>query len=250
MTPRVIFASLGLAVLAACQPAVPDSGSGVGFDNSIEAQRQREAALASSTISVPPPSPVNAAPLGSTGGLVDNSPATTAAETQRVLDATRPAPLGYAALNSGVEPLQASPSNPAPVAVDTAGISDENNFDAVAERQTIQSDAARIAQNRAQYQVIQPEALPDRTDDGGPNIVKYALQTSHPRGQRQYARSGFSSQAKFARNCAAYPSPDQAQIDFLSRGGPERDRKGLDPDGDGYACDWDPTPFRQAAISE
>ena len=41
-------------------------------------------------------------------------------------------------------------------------------------------------------------------------------------------------------------SPDQAQIDFLSKGGPERDRLSLDPDGDGYACGWDPRPFRKA----
>ena len=34
----------------------------------------------------------------------------------------------------------------------------------------------------------------------------------------------------------------------LPCGGPERDPRGLDPDGDGFACDWDPAPFR-AAVS-
>ena len=29
-------------------------------------------------------------------------------------------------------------------------------------------------------------------------------------------------------------------------GGPERDQFGIDPDGDGYACSWDPSPFRKA----
>ncbi len=29
-------------------------------------------------------------------------------------------------------------------------------------------------------------------------------------------------------------------------GGPERDQFGIDPDGDGYACRWDPSPFRKA----
>ena len=38
--------------------------------------------------------------------------------------------------------------------------------------------------------------------------------------------------------------PDQAQQDFLAKGGPERDRMGVDPDGDGFACAWDPRPFR------
>ena len=46
--------------------------------------------------------------------------------------------------------------------------------------------------------------------------------------------------------CGKFASPDLAQMDFLQSGGPERDRKGLDPDGDGFACAWDPTPFRLA----
>jgi hypothetical protein len=32
----------------------------------------------------------------------------------------------------------------------------------------------------------------------------------------------------------------------LANGGPERDKEGLDPDGDGFACGWDPRPFRSA----
>ena len=39
---------------------------------------------------------------------------------------------------------------------------------------------------------------------------------------------------------------DVAQEAFLAQGGPQSDRKGLDPDGDGFACDWDPRPFRAA----
>ena len=54
------------------------------------------------------------------------------------------------------------------------------------------------------------------------------------------------SAQRHAQACAAFASPDQAQIDFLARGGPERDRKGLDPDGDGFACSWNPAPFRKA----
>ena len=46
--------------------------------------------------------------------------------------------------------------------------------------------------------------------------------------------------------CARYPSPEAAQQAFLSSGGPKRDPKNLDPDGDGFACYWDPTPFQQA----
>jgi hypothetical protein len=37
---------------------------------------------------------------------------------------------------------------------------------------------------------------------------------------------------------------DQAQSDFILAGGPQKDRKGMDPDGDGYACGWDPAVYR------
>jgi len=225
--------------------SAPDVGRGVGFDTSFEAQkRQRDAALAAS---IPAPSQVAAAPLDAPD---DSSAEAMAAQTARVLAATRPGAasgLGNdAATNSGVAPINASPSNPPPAVVNASGISNENNFDAVSGQRTIGDDAARIAANRAQYQVVQPEALPDRADSG-PNIVAYALKTSNPRGTSIYRRTGLNKQAKFARACGEYTHADQAQIDFLAAGGPEKDRKGMDPDGDGFACDWDPTPFRRAA---
>ncbi|NNE51333.1 MAG: hypothetical protein HKN30_02915 [Sulfitobacter sp.] len=235
---------LGLGLtLAACQPAIPDSGRGVGFDGTFEEQRRaRDAALAASI--VPPPAPVEAVPLTSTS---DPSAAATAAETRRVLAATRPGGVGnQASSNSGETPLIASPSNPPPAVVNSAGISDENNFDAVSGQRSIEGDAARLAANRADYEVVQPEALPDRVDSG-PNIVAYALQTKHAKGTPVYRRIGLNKAAKFTRACARYATPDQAQIAFLSQGGPSRDRLGVDPDGDGFACTWDPTPFRRAA---
>lgn len=242
------FTLLGLGLtLAACQPAVPDSGRGVGFDGTFqEQQRARDAALTTST--VPAPAPVTASALGAPAGEPsDPSAAATAAETRRVLDATRPGGLGNdAASNSGVAPIQASPSNPPPAVINSAGISNENNFDAVSGQRSIEGDAARLAANRANYEVVQPQALPDRVDSG-PNIVAYALQTSHPKGTQVYRRIGLNKESKAARACARFATPDQAQIEFLSRGGPTRDRAGLDPDGDGYACAWDPRPFRQAA---
>ena len=110
---------------------------------------------------------------------------------------------------------------------------------------SIESDAAAIARNRAQYVVIQPTELPRRSGDGGPNIVEFALRTTNPKGVSLYRRSSLSFQ-NHERNCAQYASADQAQIEFLARGGPQRDRLSLDPDGDGFACDWDPRPFRSA----
>lgn len=248
MQNRLFFGAALLAGLSACAPQVPDSGRGVGFDNSVDAARMRNAQLEQPSYRVPdtvlPPAGGTGAPPPVTGVTpLPGSAEETAAQTTAILSQTRPA-ADSAALNSGVEPLQASPSNPAP---NNVGISQENNFDVVSGQRSIEGDAARIAENRAQYEVIQPQALPSRTESDQPNIVAFALQTKHPVGARVYSRAGFNGAARAERNCAKYPSPDQAQIDFLSRGGPARDRKGLDPDGDGYACSWDPSPFRKAS---
>lgn len=242
MRSRLVFGSATLAILAACAPQVPDSARGVGFD-SIEAVQARDAALRGSTIQpsdtvLPPPGGTGApSPISGVEPLPGSAEAT-AAETARVLAETRPA---------GATGAEAAQSVEAAPVVNDAGISNENNFDAVSEQRSIESDAELLAQNRAQYQVIQPEALPERSESGQPNIVAFALSTNHPVGTRIYARAGLNGAARAERNCAQYPSPDQAQIDFLARGGPERDRRGLDPDGDGFACSWNPEPFRKAS---
>ena len=132
------------------------------------------------------------------------------------------------------------------VNVDNPTISDEQNFDAVAARETIESDAERLAAQALAYQVIEPTALPTRAGGSEPSIVEFALATTNLVGQAIYSRSIIGAQRRFNRNCAKYPSSDMAQADFLKLGGPKRDRKGLDPDGDGFACYWDPAPFRQA----
>ncbi len=95
-------------------------------------------------------------------------------------------------------------------------------------------------------QVATPEAVPNRPRGSGTNIVAFALATSNPVGQKVYNRSGRFNQDRYRKACARYGSSDQAQTAFLEAGGPERDRRGLDPDGDGFACFWDPTPFRAA----
>ena len=239
---RLILGSVALAALTACAPAVPDSGAGVGFQDYSQYQREkaaRDAALAGSAL--PAPNAVSSEPLGAIppGATSAQPGADVAADARAALQAT--------AANSGQPILQASPSNPAPEGVmNSAGISRENSFEAVGEQRSIEADASRIAQNRAQYQVVAPEAVGNRPGDVGPNIVAYALATKHPVGTLVYRRVGINKTGKFERNCAEYASPDLAQVEFLKRGGPERDRLGLDPDGDGYACGWNPAPFRKA----
>lgn len=221
---RFLMYSVAALSLAGCASSVPDSGTGVGFESyGTYGARQAQAA---SRASVPAPTAVDSAVLGA--GSAEG-----AASDQAM------------SRNSGQEPLQASPSNPAPeVVTNSAEISDENDFQAVSAERDIQADAALIAQNRAQYQVIAPTALPDRPEGAGPNIVQFALQTNNAKGESLYKRSSLRSQSKFQRSCAAFASSDLAQEEFLAMGGPEKDRKGMDPDGDGFACGWDPAPFR------
>lgn len=257
------FLILGATVaLAACQPAVPDSGAGlvdpgrgVGFDNpsTLAAREARNAQLSGATVPVAPAVGTQALPPSNAARVTAQpSTAARAVSDPQGLDAelaqiARQNDAAAAQSNSGQGVLNASPSNAAPPILNNPGISDENSFDAVASRESIESDAARIAANRQQYEVIQPTALPSRAGTSQPNVVQYALQTNHPKGTKVYRRISIASAAKFQRNCAQYNSSDEAQIDFLSFGGPERDRKGLDPDGDGYACAWDPAPFRRAS---
>lgn len=208
---RIAFLALGFAGLAACTAPAPISN--------VEAQR-RAAALAGQGTGP-----------GLSGGL--------AISTEQ-----RPANQPIGADPERRAGIQASPSNAAPALA--VGISDEQDFSAVSSRESIESDAARRAEQAAQYQVVQPGALPTRTEATGPNIVAYALRTTHLPGQKIYSRF-LGSQSKMLRNCATFPSDDAAQREFLARGGPERDRLGMDPDGDGFACRWDPRPFRAAA---
>ena len=133
-----------------------------------------------------------------------------------------------------------------PLIIGNAGISDQNDFGAVSSRLSIESDADRLAQNRSQYQQIEPTAVPTREGTAGPNVVSYALSTTNPLGNRIYSRTGINLRAKSSRNCAGYRSADLAQQAFLDAGGPKRDRLYLDADGDGYACDWDPILYQHA----
>ena len=254
MWMKMVLSGAALAGLAACQPAVPDSasgvpdpGRGVGFENSVTAVREREAALAQPTIA---PVSVDGRPIASPAGAagpVSRPQNTSTSSDPELARLNAEAAARARAANSGEDVVNASPSNAAPAIINNPGISSEQDFDSVSARRSIEGDAARIQENRQQYQVIAPTDLPSRQGGSQPNVVAYALQTEHPKGTQVWRRSGLTSQSKFQRNCAAFASADEAQIEFLNQGGPQRDRKGLDPDGDGYACAWDPAPFRRVS---
>ncbi len=228
MQPRKVFFMrafalvIPCAILAACtNPPVPGSGSGVGFSSYQDYGSERAQSDAQLSGGVSP------ATYGVNPGAISTEPITAGA---------------IPPTSAGPQTATATP----PVDLNNPGISDEQDFSAVASRETIESDRQRIEANREAYQVIQPEALPARTGESGPSIVQYALSTQNQVGQQVYSRSSFRNGAKFNKNCAKYTSSDQAQEAFLKAGGPNRDRMGIDPDGDGFACYWDPTPFRRA----
>ncbi len=235
-------AALGLAALlslGACTNEAPDRAAGVGFGDYNAYLTQREAAL-QGTQPIPQAmtSPSAAAVLPTNG-----APAVTG-QPLNPMGAALTLPPAAAAT-----PATVPTSSPA-VAVVTeadisgrASISDEQSFEAVAERETIESDAERIAANRAAYVQLPAEPLPERATATAPNLAAYALAAPNRKGESIYNRIAL----KFVdhdRACAKYASPDLAQTDFLEKGGPERDLGNLDPDGDGFACTWDPTPFQ------
>ena len=230
---QIAILGLGLWALAACAPQVPDSGQGVGFSDyaEYELERARREALLRGE-----PAPVAATivpPNAAAPGAVPADTGVTSAD------------LAAAGINTGA-------ATPAPVAAQAPlgsnpDISDEQNFAAVASRESIESDAERRARQAAAYQLIEVTDLPDRNGNVGPNIVQYALQAPNNLGEPVFERGGFNADGRFQRNCAKYRTPDEAQRDFISRGGPQRDRLGLDPDGDGFACGWDPQGFRAIA---
>lgn len=259
-----------MAGLAACAPApVPDSGSGVGFSDYDAYLAQRERAL---NTGAPAPLPPQAALPGQTGFSVDRveaaidaaaGPAPTVSPTAALpgMQAPLPDPNPPSIVVSDVSQIPVAPTGirprgdaPAGIQVqsgevaglqDNVGISDEQDFAAVSSRESIESDAQRLERNREQYVQIAPGELPQRPANNGPSIVEFALSTTHPVGTPAFSRSGGGGD--WARACANFASPDLAQEAFLERGGPERDRMGVDPDGDGFACTWDPRPFRAAA---
>lgn len=218
-----LAAGAALIALAGCGgPTIPDSNPnrGVGFGS--YSQYQEDRARREAILSAPAVAPSEEMAI--------------AQETMDALGQTAPA-------SAAPEPVTTASL----AGAENPSISDEQNFDAVASRETIESDRERLARQRDTFQVASAEAVPERpSGNAAPNIVTYALNTSNPVGQALYSRSRRYNEDRYRRACNEFTSSDQAQAAFLAAGGPERDRRGLDPDGDGFACFWDPRPFRMA----
>lgn len=234
-------------LMAACTPTTTDTGAGVGFQDYNSYVRGVAPAPAGAPVTIPPPGgafdPAAAAAAIDRAQGVAPVASTPVVTPTPLPTATAPAPTDSAGRPRGGAPAGIKEES-GEVASHT-GISDEQDFGAVSARETIESDKQRIERNRAEYVMVQPKDLPQRPGDTGPNIVEFALATTHAPGVQMYKRSGMGIRSADSA-CAKYTSPDKAQQDFLSKGGPDRDRMGVDPDGDGFACSWDPRPFRTA----
>ena len=217
----MILAPLVLG-LAACSSKVPDSGMS-DYNSYVKGATPGQTSSTSGFSTDAAAAAINSAGI------------TTSPSDAELFDPNRPR--GDAPTNIKVESGE--------MVYATGALSDEQSFAAVTSRESIEGDAARIAANRAQYVVIEPTDIPQRPDNTGPDIVKYALVTTNPVGVQLYDRPSFYL-VNVDAACLKYTSPDFAQQAFLAKGGPLKDPKALDPDGDGFACAWDPTPFRAA----
>lgn len=205
---RLYIPVLMVMALGACDPAVPDSGGGVGFGGYTSYEQQRAAREAK----------LQGKPIPAAGAISDETTATTS-------------------------PADAS-TGPV-VKTNNVAISDEQDFAAVSERESIKSDAERLARRKAGYVQIAPKAVPTGGSGGAASVVQFALSTTNRVGESIYGRSGTGG-SRYAKNCAKFQSADLAQTAFLQSGGPQKDSKGIDPDGDGFACSWSPNAFRNA----
>jgi hypothetical protein len=230
---KLFAAVLSVLALAACVTPDVQMRSGVGFQDysvyqqqqaflarsrAVERQAQVQAQVREQQAQVQPAAPVTTAPATTT--VASAQPAFTVPVRETAAVPTASQTIGTETLAAlGAETAQ-------PVTPTTAG-------------------APLSALSAAAMGTQAPASAPlAPVSASGSNIVAFALSTNHGIGQQMYRRSGNISAARLARICRGFASDGLAQEAFLARGGPERDTLGLDPDGDGYACSWDPSPFR------
>lgn len=219
---RPLLAASAALVLAAC--AAPYSEvQGPDFD----AAERRDAMLQGTAPLFPSPTEAEAI----------------AAEARAALERTDGVPFDPIAAPGPVTPVEIATLD---LDRDNPSISQEQDFEAVSAERGIEADAERIRVAREQREEVAPTQL-ERPDDVGPNIFSYALGPARPVGSTgAYGRGLRASADRADGKCGGYSSADLAQEAFLEAGGPERDRLGLDPDGDGNACGWDPSVVRNA----
>ncbi|MBP7001387.1 hypothetical protein [Amaricoccus sp.] len=150
---------------------------------------------------------------------------------------------------STIETALADPATPGAAPLPEHGTPlDDDNLNLTLytiEQQKIDARIAEreLAEARSQLVVVQPTQSSVPHADSSVNVTLYAQQSTNQVGQRMYQR-----RPGIGGGCGGYPSADAAQRAFLAAGGPNADPRGLDPDGDGFACSFDPEPYRQLKL--
>lgn len=259
----ILVAGLALASLAGCSGSGPVTmNSGVGFGDYQEFLRNRDMAAPSQArapysvpperAGLPPPPLIAARPIQATPRPVPQpAPPAIAMAPQPAPGAplvapmrSLPVPGGVQASGSPVAPRTAPA--PSPVAVAEAPrqqVSNEQDFLAVLNRPASPTTGAQAGAVIATAPVT---GIPDADVQAGPNIMAYALAFDHPVGVERFRRMNPLRWRQWEAACLQFRTQEDAQRAFLSAGGPQRDGGNLDPDGDGYACWWDPAPYRRA----
>ena len=75
------------------------------------------------------------------------------------------------------------------------------------------------------------------------NLAVFARSVSNKVGEKIYYRNFLSTENN--SSCKKFSNKNAAQIFFLENGGPKNDFYNVDPDGDGFACKWDPEIYRK-----
>jgi hypothetical protein len=230
---RLVAAPFLILALAACDGGGFSDGFAsmsqgleqpLGSNDYQREMRAREGARRSSVpYSVPPETRAPMTGGGPVaGGPLPLGPLTTAPQAQPFVPAPGPVGQADATLPAGVAPQTFTPI---PFGSRPAG--------------------AEIAPT-ANTEIVTVTSVPTGAATSGPNVMAYALQTRHSVGTAMYRRSNPFRWSRWEGACLQFANQDLAQEAFLAAGGPDRDPQHLDPDGDGFACWWDPQVYRQA----
>ena len=117
------------------------------------------------------------------------------------------------------------------------------------EQQNVEKAAAKkfLLEARQKRTVVEPEETGDLSKKSDVNLALYARQTFNAIGEKIYKRN--PTKKKKLDPCLRFISSEDAQRFFLKNNGPQKDFWNLDPDGDGFACKWNPEQYRKILIN-
>ena len=131
------------------------------------------------------------------------------------------------------------------------GLSENHNFIDLSlstlAQQNIEKERAAKKLEDARKERIEIEISNSSNSSDYVNVAKFARDTKNNKGEKIFTRLSFSIYDNW-NECSKFKNKDEAQRSFLKDGGPFNDRFNLDPDGDGFACDWDPDIYRELSI--